>query len=174
MAAVSGRCFGNTRHLSISELVGDTPFPTLTVLEANVEVMDSNKNFRPKITIFHCINAFSDKRTSPLTSGDGFETHIVKLPCSSMVKDVYLLRAFEAGADAVVVLVCPERQCRHLEGNIRAKKRVERLKNLLDEIDFDSRRLSIFNLALGDEDAAAEIMQKILSELAELGPSPAK
>jgi F420-non-reducing hydrogenase iron-sulfur subunit len=136
--------------------------------------MDSNKNFRPKITIFHCINAFSDKRTSPLTSGDGFETHIVKLPCSSMVKDVYLLRAFEAGADAVVVLVCPERQCRHLEGNIRAKKRVERLKNLLDEIDFDSRRLSIFNLALGDEDAAAEIMQKILSELAELGPSPAK
>jgi F420-non-reducing hydrogenase iron-sulfur subunit len=174
MAAVSGRCFGNTRHLSISELVGDAPFPTLTVLEANVEVMDSNKNFRPKITIFHCINAFSDKRTSPLTSGDGFETHIVKLPCSSMVKDVYLLRAFEAGADAVVVLVCPERQCRHLEGNIRAKKRVERLKNLLDEIDFDSRRLSIFNLALGDEDAAAEIMQKILSELAELGPSPAK
>jgi F420-non-reducing hydrogenase iron-sulfur subunit len=155
-------------------LVGDTPFPTLTVLEANVEVMDSNKNFRPKITIFHCINAFSDKRTSPLTSGDGFETHIVKLPCSSMVKDVYLLRAFEAGADAVVVLVCPERQCRHLEGNIRAKKRVERLKNLLDEIDFDSRRLSIFNLALGNEDAAAEIMQKILSELAELGPSPAK
>jgi F420-non-reducing hydrogenase iron-sulfur subunit len=174
MAAVSVRCFGNTRHLSISELVGDTPFSTLTVLEANVEVMDSNKKFRPKITIFHCINAFSDKRTSPLTSGDGFETHIVKLPCSSMVKDVYLLRAFEAGADAVVVLVCPERQCRHLEGNIRAKKRVERLKKLLDEIDFDSRRLSIFNLALGDEAAAAEIIQKILSELAELGPSPAK
>jgi F420-non-reducing hydrogenase iron-sulfur subunit len=136
--------------------------------------MDSNKNFRPKITIFHCINAFSDERSSPLTGGDGFETHIVKLPCSSMVKDVYLLRAFEAGADAVVVLVCPERQCRHLEGNIRAKKRVERLKNLLDEIDFDSRRLSIFNLALGDEDAAAEIMKKTLSELAELGPSPAK
>jgi len=136
--------------------------------------MDSNKNFRPKITIFHCINAFNDKRTSPLTSGDGFETHIVKLPCSSMVKDVYLLRAFEAGADAVVVLVCPERQCRHLEGNIRAKKRVERLKNLLDEIDFDSRRLSIFNLALGDEAAAAEIIQKTLAELADLGPSPAK
>ena len=136
--------------------------------------MDSNKNFRPKITIFHCINAFIDGRSSTLAGGDGFETHLVKLACSSMVKDVYLLRAFEAGADAVVVLVCPERQCRYLEGNIRAKKRVERLKILLDEIDFDSRRLSIFNLALGDEAAAAEIIQKTLSELAELGPSPAK
>jgi F420-non-reducing hydrogenase iron-sulfur subunit len=136
--------------------------------------MESSKNFRPKITIFHCINAFSDERSSPLSDGDNFEIRLVKLPCSSMVKDVYLLRAFEAGADAVVVLVCPERQCRYLEGNIRAKKRVERLKILLDEIDFDSRRLSIFNLAIGDDAAAAEIIQKILSELADLGPSPAK
>ena len=136
--------------------------------------MDSNKSFKPKITVFHCINAFSDRRSSAVTGGDGFETRLVKLACSSMVKDVYLLRAFEAGADAVVVLVCPERQCRYLEGNIRAKKRVERLKILLDEIDFDSRRLSIFNLAPGDEAAVAEIIQKTLSELAELGPSPAK
>lgn len=136
--------------------------------------MDSNKDFTPKITLFHCINAFSDKRSSPLAGGDGFESHVVKLPCSSMVKDVYLLRAFEAGADAVVVLVCPEGQCRYLEGNIRAKKRVGRLKNLLDEIGLDSRRLSIFNLASGDEAKAAEIIQKTLSELAELGPSPAK
>ena len=136
--------------------------------------MDSNKNFTPKITLFHCINAFSDKRSSPLTGGDGFESKVVKLPCSSMVKDVYLLRAFEAEADAVVVLVCPEGQCRYLEGNIRAKKRVGRLKTLLDEIGLDSRRLSIFNLAAGDEARAAEIIQQTLSELAELGPSPAK
>ena len=136
--------------------------------------MNSNKNFKPKITIFHCINAFSDGRSSALKGGDGFEIHLVKLACSSMVKDVYLLRAFEAGADAVVVLVCPERQCRYLEGNIRAKKRVERLKILLDEIDFDSRRLSIYNLAFGDEAAATEIIKKTLAELAELGPSPVK
>ncbi len=136
--------------------------------------MDITKNFTPKITLFHCINAFSEGGSSALNGGDGFEPHIVKLPCSSMVKDVYLLRAFEAEADAVVVLVCPEGQCRYLEGNIRAKKRVERLKNLLDEIGLDSRRLSIFNLASGDEASAAEIIQKTLSELADLGPSPAK
>ncbi|MCG6980161.1 MAG: hydrogenase iron-sulfur subunit [Deltaproteobacteria bacterium] len=136
--------------------------------------MESSKNFRPKITIFHCINAFSDGRSSALSDGDNFEVRLVKLPCSSMVKDVYLLRAFEAGADAVVVLVCPERQCRYLEGNIRAKKRVERLKILLDEIGFGSKRLSIFNLAIGDDAGAAEIIQKTLSELADLGPSPAK
>jgi coenzyme F420-reducing hydrogenase delta subunit len=136
--------------------------------------MDGNRNFTPKITLFHCINAFSEGGSSPLTGDDGFELQIVKLACSSMVKDVYLLRAFEAEADAVVVLVCPEGQCRYLEGNIRAKKRVERLKHLLDDIGLDSRRLSIFNLASGDEASATEIIRKTLSELADLGPSPAK
>ncbi len=41
----------------------------------------------------------------------------IKLPCSSMTREVVLLKAFEAGADAVVVLVCPEGSCRYLEGN---------------------------------------------------------
>jgi coenzyme F420-reducing hydrogenase delta subunit len=98
---------------------------------------------------------------------------MVKMACSSMVKDVFLLRAFEAGADAVVVLVCPEGQCRYVEGNIRARKRIEWVKKLLDEIEFDGRRLSIFNISSGDEKVAAEIIRKTLAALSDLGPNPA-
>ena len=80
-----------------------------------------DKKFIPKITVFHCINAFPENTYSLFVGRDDFEVKFIKLPCSSMVKDVFLLRAFEAGADAVVVLVCPEGQCRYVEGNIRAK-----------------------------------------------------
>ena len=124
------------------------------------------------VTIFHCINTFSELGALPL-SEDGFEMRSIKLPCSSMVKDIFLLQAFEAGADAVIVLTCPEGECRYVNGNIRARKRVERLKNLLDEIGLDGRRLSIFNVSSADETAAAEIIQKTLLELADLGPNPA-
>ena len=109
----------------------------------------------------------------PLTGADDFEMKIVKLPCSSMVKDVFLLRAFEAGSDGVLVLVCPEGQCRYLEGNIRAKKRVEWVQNLLDEIGLNGKRLSISNISIGDEDATAQIIKKTLNDLDELGPNPA-
>ena len=129
-------------------------------------------NSRFVVTIFHCINTFSELAALPL-SEDGFEMRSIKLPCSSMVKDIFLLQAFEAGADAVVILACPEGECRYVNGNIRARKRVERLKNLLDEIGLDGRRLSIFNVSSGDETVAAEIMQKTASELADLGPNPA-
>jgi F420-non-reducing hydrogenase iron-sulfur subunit len=75
------------------------------------------QGFTPRITVFHCINTFGEGDASPLAGGEKFVSKFVKLPCSSMVKDVFLLRAFEAGADAVVVLVCPEGACRYVEGN---------------------------------------------------------
>jgi coenzyme F420-reducing hydrogenase delta subunit len=129
--------------------------------------------FKPKITLFHCINTFSDDSLLPVSGQDMFELKAVKMPCSSMVKDVFLLRAFEAGADAVIVFVCPEGACRYLEGNIRAKKRINRVKNLLDEIGLDGRRLSLCNISHGDETLASKVFEETLANLENLGPNPA-
>jgi coenzyme F420-reducing hydrogenase delta subunit len=129
--------------------------------------------FKPEITVFHCINTFPDGAAMPLAESEGFSIKFYKLPCSSMVKDVYLLRAFEAGADAVMVFVCPEGQCRYVEGNVRAAKRVQFVKKLLDEIEIDGRRLALFNVAAGDAAAAVEIIHKTLPEFVKLGPNPA-
>ena len=132
-----------------------------------------DKKFIPQITVFHCINAFTENAPLPFVAGNDVEIKFIKLPCSSMVKDVFLLRAFEAGADAVVVLVCPEGQCHYVEGNIRAKKRVAWVKNLLDDIGIDGRRLSLSNITAGDTAAATQIIDGALKNLAELGPNPA-
>jgi len=129
--------------------------------------------FKPKLTVFHCINTFIDGADLPLAESESFSFKSFKLPCSSMVKDVYLLRAFEAGADAVLVFVCPEGQCRYVEGNIRAAKRVQFVKKLLDEIEIDGRRLALFNIAAGDAPAAVKAIQKVLPEIVKLGPNPA-
>jgi len=129
--------------------------------------------FKPKITLFHCINAFGDADEFTLNHRESCEVKTVKMACSSMVKDIFLLRAFESGADGVVVLVCPEGHCRHLEGNIRAKKRVAWVQNLLDEIGLDGRRLSLGNMAGGDNAAANQTIDNVLKNLAEVGPNPA-
>lgn len=131
------------------------------------------ENFRPKIEIFYCINTFGEIDDLHLSDHGGCDITGIKMACSSMVKDVFLLKAFEAGADGVVVLVCPEGQCRYVEGNIRAKKRVKWVQNLLDEIELDGRRLSIKNISPGDNAAAEQIIDDVLKNLAELGPNPA-
>ncbi|MFC1865122.1 hydrogenase iron-sulfur subunit [Chloroflexota bacterium] len=129
-------------------------------------------DFKPVVTIFHCINTFTEVEALNL-SNDSCKIRSVKLACSSMVKDVFLLRAFEVGADAVVVFACPEGECCYISGNIRAKKRVERVRGLLDEIGLGGRRLLFFNVSAGDTDAVKQNLNDTLEVLKQLGPNPA-
>jgi F420-non-reducing hydrogenase iron-sulfur subunit len=125
---------------------------------------------KPRIAVFHCFTALQD--TASL-EGDDYEIQGIKMPCSSISREVFLLRAFEAGADAVVVLVCPVNSCRYVQGNIRTAKRVARVKTLLDEIGIGGRRLNVFNIAQGDELAARRIIEQTVAELGEWGLSAA-
>jgi coenzyme F420-reducing hydrogenase delta subunit len=125
--------------------------------------------FIPRITVFHCTNAVPDLDT---LDADGFQVRSIKIPCSSIIREVFLLRAFESGADAVLVLACPEGRCRNINGNVRAAKRVARMKGMVDEIGLDGRRLNIFNVASGDRAAVEHILSQTLHDLAELGPLP--
>jgi coenzyme F420-reducing hydrogenase delta subunit len=128
----------------------------------------------PKITIMYCVNSFTETAAFQADFKKEVEIKFVKLACSSMVKDVYLLRAFEAGSDAVVVFVCPEGHCRYVEGNIRAKKRIAWVRNLLDEIGLDGNRLSLFNISSSDETAAEKHIRETLQVIGNLGLSPAR
>lgn len=133
-----------------------------------------NQGPKSKVTIFHCINVFGEGDALPAAAAAGnVEINFVKMPCSSMVKDVFLLRAFEAGADVVAVLVCAEGACRYVEGNLRAKKRVKWVKALLDEIGLDGRRLALFNVTAGDTLAADQFIRDASSLAAALGTNPA-
>jgi len=133
-----------------------------------------NQEPKSKVAIFHCINVFGEGDALPAAAAsDNVEINFVKMPCSSMVKDVFLLRAFEAGADVVAVLVCAEGACRYVEGNLRAKKRVKWVKALLDEIGLDGRRLALFNVTAGDTLAAEQFIRDASSLAAVLGTNPA-
>ena len=127
--------------------------------------------FKAKLTILHCYNALNEVL---VPCNANYEILDVKLPCSSMTREITFLKAFEGGADAVIVLVCPEGTCRYLQGNLRTAKRVARVQKMLNDIGLDGRRLNLYNIPHGDQAKAQAIIQKTLSGLIELGPSPAK
>jgi coenzyme F420-reducing hydrogenase delta subunit len=122
-----------------------------------------------KLTVFHCFNAIGELSFL----GEDIEIKAVNLPCSGMTRETVLLKAFEAGADGVVVLVCPEGSCRYLQGNLRAQKRVGRVKQILDDIGLDGRRLNIYNVPKSDKPAIENIIRQTVTEVSILGPNPA-
>jgi F420-non-reducing hydrogenase iron-sulfur subunit len=130
--------------------------------------MDSS--YKPEITVFYCINAFNEKTVLPFAETGAAKVKYVKMACSSMVKDVFILKAFESGADGVVVFICPEEACRYVEGSIRAAKRVARVKMILDEIGLGMDRLSVYNTRFGDAETVEEILTEKAAGLAAKGP----
>ncbi len=97
---------------------------------------------------------------------------IIKVPCTGKVDIVHLLLAFEQGADGVMVAGCLEGDCHYQVGNLRAKKRVQRVKGILDKVGLNGGRLEMYNLSAGMGSRFAEIAREMYARILELGPSP--
>jgi coenzyme F420-reducing hydrogenase delta subunit len=97
---------------------------------------------------------------------------VVKYLCTGKIDIMHILEAFEAGADAVMVSGCEIGDCHYLEGNLRAKERVEHAQKLLDEIGLGSRRLKMFHIGASDAPMWRDAVKEMTDLALELGPSP--
>jgi coenzyme F420-reducing hydrogenase delta subunit len=100
------------------------------------------------------------------------DVRVLRFPCTGKIEENYILAAFEKGVDGLMVAGCLEGGCHFLEGNLRARKRVERVKQILDEIGVGGDRLEMFNLSSAEGPRFAEISTKMSERIAKLGPSP--
>lgn len=99
---------------------------------------------------------------------------LVLLPCTGGVDPLYILRAFEAGADGVLVAGCLEGQCHYQVGNLHAKSRVRDLKTRLEDAGIGGERLEMFNLSSAQGPRFAEIAREMTARIEALGPSPVR
>lgn len=97
---------------------------------------------------------------------------ILRLPCTGKIEVNYLLAAFERGVDGVIVAGCLEGGCHYQEGNLRARRRVERAKQMLKEIGLEPERVEMFNLSSAEGTRFAAIVAEMNERIAQLGPSP--
>ncbi len=99
---------------------------------------------------------------------------IIQVPCSGRVDIIHLLRAIEDGADGVYVAGCLEGECHFMTGNLKAKKRVQYVKKVLEQIGIEPDRVEMFNLSSGEGPRFAEIAREMVERIKNLGPSPIK
>jgi F420-non-reducing hydrogenase iron-sulfur subunit len=99
---------------------------------------------------------------------------IIPTPCTGKIEMEHILEAFERGIDGILLVGCLEGGCHFVEGNLRARKRTDRIREVLDEIGLGSARLKMVNLS---DSMASEFVQE-LNEMTEaartLGPNPLK
>jgi len=99
---------------------------------------------------------------------------VIQVPCTGRVDILHLLKAIEDGADGVYVAGCLEGECHFLVGNLKAKKRVQYVKKVLQELGVEPERVEMFNLSAGEGPRFAEIAREMVERVKGLGPSPLK
>ena len=136
--------------------------------------MDLKKknDFIPKIIVLCCENsayrAADMAGTLKLSFPESIK--IISFPCIGRVEEIHILHALENGADGVMVMGCLKDSCKFLDGNIRAKKKVIYLKELLSEIGVEDSRIEFFNISPNMGIKFVEFITKMNEEIKQLGP----
>jgi F420-non-reducing hydrogenase iron-sulfur subunit len=99
---------------------------------------------------------------------------IISTPCTGKLEMEHILEAFEKGIDGILIVGCLEGGCHFVEGNLRARKRTDRIREILDEIGLGAERLRMVNLSDAMASAFVQHMQEITETVRNLGPNPLK
>jgi F420-non-reducing hydrogenase iron-sulfur subunit len=97
---------------------------------------------------------------------------VIRVMCSGMVDPVYVLRAFEAGFDGVLIAGCHIGDCHYISGNMKAQDRIATLRRLLHTLGVEDERLRLEWISAAEGGGFAETIKELVGQLRELGPSP--
>ena len=99
---------------------------------------------------------------------------IIRVPCTGKVDAIHIMKAFQMGADGVYVAGCLEGDCHFKNGNTKAARRVNYVKNILDDIGIGGERLEMITMSAGMGDFFAQTAIDFTEKIRALGPNPVK
>jgi F420-non-reducing hydrogenase iron-sulfur subunit len=97
---------------------------------------------------------------------------IVRVMCSGMVDPMYVLKAFEGGADGVIVAGCNYVDCHYIDGPVKCDTIFARLKKLVHTLGLEDERLRRELISTSEGVIFARVVQEMVDQLKRLGPSP--
>ncbi len=99
---------------------------------------------------------------------------IILVPCTGRVDINHVLQGFEVGADAVFVSGCHDGDCHYATGNFMAKKRVQRIKQILAGVGLEPERFEMFQVAASEGAKFAQVATEMTARAIRLGPNPVR
>jgi len=99
---------------------------------------------------------------------------IIRVMCSGMVHPNFVIDTLMKGADGVLVCGCHPGDCHYREGNLRAEKRAEAIKLMLQDFGIEEERFRLEWVSASESSRFAQVVTKMVEELKKLGPNPFK
>ncbi len=95
---------------------------------------------------------------------------VVRVMCTGRVDPTFVLKAFEKGADGVLISGCHPGDCHYVEGNYKALRRTRLLQRMLDDFGIEAERVRLEWISASEGDKWAEVTAEMTEAIRELGP----
>ena len=96
---------------------------------------------------------------------------IIRVPCSCRVNTNFIIRAFQKGADGVVIAGCHPGDCHYSTGNYYTRRRFSVFINLLEYMGIEKERFKIDWISAAEANKFATVMNEVLENVHRLGPN---
>lgn len=134
--------------------------------------MSEQQAYEPKIVAFlckWCSSAGSDLAGVSRIQYPPNATPIT-IPCTGAMSPMYILSAFNKGADGVLVSGCHIGDCHYIEGNYLARRKMHLIMELLEFIGVEQNRFRMSWVSAAEGAKFAQVITDFVNDLQPLGP----
>ncbi len=137
-----------------------------------VETESADANFEPRIVAFLCKWCSSAGSDLAGVSRTEYPANVVPITvmCSGSVSPVYIISAFNKGADGVLVSGCHPGDCHYMQGNYYARRKIYLVQKLIEFIGIEPDRFRMSWISSAEGSKYAEIINEFVDDIKPLGP----
>ena len=138
--------------------------------EAGQQKVDSS--WEPRIVAFICNWCTYTGADLAGTSRMKYPPYVrvIKIPCTGRFDPLFMIKAFERGADGVLVSGCHPGDCHYTAGNYNARRKYTVFKSLLDTLGMDMDRVWFSWISASEGGKWVETIRKFTEVIWEKGP----
>jgi F420-non-reducing hydrogenase iron-sulfur subunit len=95
---------------------------------------------------------------------------VVRIMCSGRLDPTFVLKAFAAGADGVLIAGCHPGDCHYQNGNMKTLRRIPLLKRMLDQMGIEPERVRLEWVSASEGERYKTVINEFVEQVRALGP----
>jgi coenzyme F420-reducing hydrogenase delta subunit/ferredoxin len=99
---------------------------------------------------------------------------LVRFPCTGRMNPLFIIKAFEHGADGVLVSGCHPGDCHYVQGNLYARRRFATFKALMEFVGLDPQRLHFSWVSASEGVKWVKVVEEVTTAVQSVGPAQAR
>ncbi len=126
----------------------------------------------PRIILFqcqYCLASSADQDWVEQELPDNIK--LIKVPCSGRISPLFIMNAFQKGADGVMVSGCMPEKCHFINSNLGARRQLDEFRNFLIFLGLEQKRFKFLWMNIDERGVIQNEIAAFSAELKKLKPN---